>query len=207
MIYFELFLEFFKIGLFTFGGGFAMIPLVRDLVVGKGWLGLEEFTNLIGVCESTPGPIAINMATYVGSVQGGFFGSVCATLGVVLPSVIIIILIAAILKTLTTNVYFKSFIKGVKPIISALILSTGLILLAKCFGYENIKKIDLKIVSIIVFIIIAGVYFISTKLLKRKVSSVQLIFLSALLGIGISLILIHSQKKTMRLKLLKMMNI
>ncbi|MBR2891277.1 MAG: chromate transporter [Bacilli bacterium] len=189
MIYLELFFEFFKIGLFTFGGGFAMIPLVKDLVVTKGWLGVEEFTNLIGVCESTPGPIAINMATYVGSIQAGFFGSVCATIGVVLPSVIIIILIAAILKNLTTNIYFRSFIKGVKPIISALILSTGLILLAKCFGYENIHTISFKIVPIIVFAIIALVYFLSTKVLKKKVSSIQLIILSAILGIGISLIM------------------
>lgn len=189
MIYLELFIEFFKIGLFTFGGGFAMIPLVKDLVVTKGWLGIEEFTNFIGVCESTPGPIAINMATYVGSTQAGFFGSLCATIGVVLPSVIIIILIAAILKTLTTNIYFKSFIKGVKPVISALILSTGLILLVKAFGYENIKEFNLKIVPLIVFGIITIVYFISTKVLKKKVSSIQLILLSALLGIGVSLIL------------------
>ena len=93
MIYWYLFIEFFKIGLFTFGGGYAMIPLVRELVLEYGWLTEEAFTNFIGVCESTPGPVAINMATYVGSMQGGFLGSVAATFGVVLPSLIIIILI------------------------------------------------------------------------------------------------------------------
>ena len=92
MIYLRLFYEFFKIGLFTFGGGYAMIPLVQDVVVSNEWLALEEFKAMLGVCESTPGPVAINMATYIGSIQGGFFGSLCATFGVVLPSFIIILL-------------------------------------------------------------------------------------------------------------------
>ena len=91
MIFLELFIEFFLIGLFTFGGGYAMIPLVKDLVIEKGWLTEEAFYNFLGVCESTPGPIAINMATYVGSTQGGVLGSIVATLGVVLPSFIIIV--------------------------------------------------------------------------------------------------------------------
>ena len=75
MIFLMLFIEFFKVGLFTFGGGFAMIPLIEDIVVSYGWLTEAEFYNLIGICESTPGPVAINMATYIGSEQGGLFGS------------------------------------------------------------------------------------------------------------------------------------
>ncbi len=106
MIYVKLFLEFFKIGLFSFGGGAAMLPLIKDTVTSNDWLTLEQFNNFIGVCESTPGPIAVNMATYIGSVQAGFLGSVVATLGVVLPSFIIIILIAAILKNFIKNKYF-----------------------------------------------------------------------------------------------------
>ena len=92
MIYLYLFLEFFKIGLFTFGGGYAMIPLVREVVLQYGWMTEETFTTFIGVCESTPGPIAVNMATYIGSTTGGFLGSLLATLGVILPSFIIILL-------------------------------------------------------------------------------------------------------------------
>ena len=103
MIYLQLFWEFFKIGLFTFGGGVAMIPIIEDAAVSNNWLSQADFYNLIGVCESTPGPIAINTATYIGSVQGGIFGSFCATLGVVLPSFLIILLIAAVLKNLTEN--------------------------------------------------------------------------------------------------------
>jgi chromate transporter len=153
MIYFELFIQFFKIGLFTFGGGYAMIPLVRDTSVGKGWLSVEEFSSLIGVCESTPGPVAINMATYIGSIQGGIFGSVCATLGVVLPSFLIILLIASILNKFTENKYFKRFIKGVKPIVSALILSTGLILLVQCIGVNTSTfEINFNYISLVIFV-------------------------------------------------------
>ena len=97
-IYLILFFEFFKIGLFTFGGGYAMIPLVREVVLEYGWMSEDAFTNFIGVCESTPGPIAVNMATYVGSSTGGIIGSIMATIGVVLPSMIIIILILTLLK-------------------------------------------------------------------------------------------------------------
>jgi len=111
MIYLQLFLEFFKVGLFCFGGAFGMIPLIEETVVTRGWLTESEFFNLIGVCESTPGPIAVNTATYVGSVMGGPMGSIVATLGVVLPSFLIILLIAAVLKNLTDNKYFKGFMR------------------------------------------------------------------------------------------------
>ena len=105
----ELFLTFFYIGLFTFGGGYAMIPIVRQEVLNRGWLdGSEEMvSNMIAVSESTPGPIAINMATFVGSDEAGFLGSVCATLGVVLPSFLVILLIAAVLKNFEKNKYFR----------------------------------------------------------------------------------------------------
>ena len=98
MIYLRLFLEFFKVGLFTFGGGYAMIPLIKEMVLKYGWLTETQFYDFIGVCETTPGPIAVNMATYIGSVNGGFLGSLVATIGVVLPSFIIILMIVTILN-------------------------------------------------------------------------------------------------------------
>ena len=104
MIYLLLFWEFFQIGLFCFGGAFGMIPLIEETVVRNGWMTEEAFYSLVGVCESTPGPIAVNMATYIGSTQGGLLGSIVATLGVVLPSFLIILLIAAVLKNLTRQV-------------------------------------------------------------------------------------------------------
>ena len=116
MIYAVLFFEFFKIGLFCFGGAFGMIPLIEETVTEHGWLSETQFFDFVGVCESTPGPIAVNMATYVGSTQGGLLGSICATLGVVTPSFIIILLIASVLKNFTENRYFKGFLKGVKPV-------------------------------------------------------------------------------------------
>ena len=101
-IYLELFLTFFKIGAVTFGGGYAMIPLVQEAVVPN-WISEEMFMNFIAVAESTPGPIAINMATFIGSTQAGPIGAILATLGVVLPSFIIILLIVAIMKNLAIH--------------------------------------------------------------------------------------------------------
>lgn len=94
MIYLELFYTFFKIGLFTFGGGYAMLPLIQDEIVANGWLSLEEMVDFVAVSESTPGPFAVNIATYVGVETAGVLGSVAATLGVVLPSFIVILIVA-----------------------------------------------------------------------------------------------------------------
>ena len=186
-IYLQLFYEFFKIGLFTFGGGYAMIPLVRDTAVNNGWLLADEFSSLIAVCESTPGPVAINMATYIGSLQGGILGSACATLGVVLPSFLIILLIASLLNKFTENKHFKNFIRGVKPVVTALILSTGLLLFVECIGINvSTFEINLKLISLIVFILIALSYIIVLKVFKKKISSIQLILIAAVLGIGLS---------------------
>ena len=106
MIYLILFFSFFIIGLFTFGGGYAMIPLIEDLVISKEWMTIDEFYSFLGVCESTPGPIAINMATFIGTSQGGLLGAIAATLGVVLPSFIIILLVASLLKKFIDNKTF-----------------------------------------------------------------------------------------------------
>ena len=151
-IYLILFFEFFMIGLFTIGGGYAMIPLVRELVLKYNWMSETEFYNFLGVCESTPGPIAINMATYVGSTQGGLLGSIVSTLGVVLPSFIIIILVASILKKVIKNKYFQAFLNGVKPVVIALIFGTGLMLVIKCIGFININEFSFDFISFIILI-------------------------------------------------------
>lgn len=189
MIYLQLFYEFFIIGLFTFGGGYAMIPLIQDVVVKNEWLAIEEFYNFIGICESTPGPIAVNMATYVGSTQGGILGSVCATLGVVLPSFIIILLIAALLNKLTSNKYFKNFIKGVRPVIVSLILFAGIKLLIKCIGIDiHTLKVSFSYISLIIFGLIIGIYLLITKVFKKKLSAIYIILISAVFGIILSFI-------------------
>ncbi len=188
MIYLILFLEFFKIGLFTIGGGFAMIPLIEEIAVRYGWMTESEFFDLIGVCESTPGPIAINMATYIGSSQVGLLGSVVATLGVVLPSFIIIIIIATVMKNMTKNRFFKGFMEGVKPVIVALIMSTGFLLLLKIAGMTSDNVFNPDFIQIIIFCIITAVFFIYKKTAKKKMGSVFIIMLSAILGIVISVI-------------------
>ncbi len=188
MIYLMLFAEFFKVGLFTFGGGFAMIPLIEEVVIKHDWLSASSFYDFIGVCESTPGPIAINMATFIGSAQGGLFGSIIATFGVVLPSFIIILLIATILTNFTDNKYFKGFLKGVKPVVVALITSTGFILLMKALGYVSINQFKLNIVSLCIFLILTAVYFIFKKLKDKKLSSINIILISAVLGVILNLI-------------------
>ena len=188
MIYLQLFLEFFKIGLFCFGGAFGMIPLIEETVVKHGWLTESEFFNLIGVCESTPEPIAVNTATYVGSVMGGPLGSIAATLGVVLPSFLIILLIASVLKNLTDNKYFKGFMRGVKPVVVALILSTGSMLLLKTIGYAGLQKFRVDVVSVVLLVLLVGIYFGITRLWKKKLSAVKIILLSAGLGVAVSLV-------------------
>ena len=185
MIYLQLFWEFFKIGLFTFGGGVAMIPIIEDAAVSNNWLSQADFYNLIGVCESTPGPIAINTATYIGSVQGDIFGSFCATLGVVLPSFLIILLIAAVLKNLTENRFFKGFLRGVTPVVVALISATGLTLLLTNVGINSFKSIKPDWASIIAFLAITAIYFVVKYAFKKKLSAIQIILISAVLGIGI----------------------
>ena len=121
----DLFITFFKIGLFTFGGGYAMISTIRETIVeNKKWITDDELMQIITIAESTPGPIAINMATFIGAEQGGILGSIVATLGVVLPSFIIILLVASLLKRFIKNKYVQAFLKGVKPVVLGLILST-----------------------------------------------------------------------------------
>ena len=188
LIYWLLFFEFFKIGLFTIGGGYAMIPLIRQVVLKYNWATENEFYNFLGVCESTPGPIAVNMATYIGSTQGGILGSILATLGVVLPSFIIIILIAAILKNLVKNKHFQAFLNGVKPVVIGLITSTGLMLLIKCIGFNSLNSFTFDYKSLIVFLVITFVYYFTKIIYKKKVNTILLILISAILGILISLI-------------------
>ena len=189
MIYLYLFLEFFKIGLFTFGGGYAMIPLVKEVVLKYGWLTEEGFYNFIGVCESTPGPIAINMATFVGAEQGGILGSIIATLGVVLPSFIIILLVASLLKRFIKNKYVQAFLKGVKPVVLGLILSTGLVLLAKVVGYQSLELFNFDLASVICFASILAIYLLTKILFKKKINNILLICMSAVIGLVVCIIL------------------
>lgn len=184
MIYLNLFLTFFEIGMFTFGGGYAMISLIRDKALSLGWLTEEELLNMIAVSESTPGPIAVNMATFVGSKQGGILGSIVATLGVVLPSFIIILLVCALIHNFLKYKGVQAFLKGVRPCVVALILATAVTMaLNTLFGLSTIKEgwsADLR--GIIIFIILVAIALIFKKIKKKKPSPILIILISAGLG-------------------------
>lgn len=190
MIYLILFLEFFKIGLFTFGGGYAMIPLVREVVLKYEWLTEDAFYDFIGLCEATPGPIALNMATFIGSSQASFLGGVVASLGVVLPSFIIILIIASILKKFSENIVIKSALRGIKPVVMGLILASGTILLLKnlSINYNMEAFKDFDFISLAIFLLIALIFIIFKYVLKKKLSPILLILISAVLGVSLCLI-------------------
>jgi len=185
MILLELFLTFFEIGALTFGGGYAMIPFVREQVLAHGWLTEEELLNMIAVSESTPGPIAVNMATFVGSEQAGLLGSAAATLGVVLPSFIIILFISALLKNFLKYNGVKAFLSGVRPAVVSLILGTAITLfLSVLLGISSKDfafNIDFK--GIIIFALIVGISFLYKKIKEKKPSPILMIAISAILGI------------------------
>ncbi len=180
----DLFLTFFKIGIFTFGGGYAMIPIIEDEVLSHGWMAKAEISNFIAVSECTPGPIAINMATFVGASQSGFLGALMATLGVVLPSLIIILLIASILKNFLSYKGVKGFLFGVRPIVIGLITATGLtMLLSVVLSLDKLSEpiaFDWK--ALVILAIITTVYLVYKKLTKKYPSAIILIIISAVLG-------------------------
>ena len=184
MILLELFLTFFEIGALTFGGGYAMIPFVREQVLLHGWLTEEELLNMIAVSESTPGPIAVNMATFVGSNEAGILGSACATLGVVLPSFIIILIIASLLKNFLKYNGVKAFLSGVRPCVVSLILGTAITLFLSVLlgigGGDFTPNIDLK--GIIIFAIVIASATIYKKIKGKKPSPILMIAISACLG-------------------------
>lgn len=180
----DLFVTFFKLGLFTFGGGYAMIPLLTDEVISHGWLAQQEIMNFIAVAESTPGPIAINMATFIGASQGGILGAMLATLGVVLPSFIIILLIASVVTGLMKFAGVKAFLSGVRPVVIGLILATGVgMFITVMLGLEHIgQKAIFNWKALVIFAIIFVTNLVYKKIRKKAPSPILLILLSAVLG-------------------------
>ena len=185
MIYLNLFLSFLKIGALSFGGGLGMISLMRDVCLSNAWLTEGELLNFVAVAESTPGPIAINMATFVGSSQGGILGAFLATLGVVLPSLIIILIVAALLKNLLEFKAVKAVLNGMRPAIVGLIIGMSVILIFNLiFGMYSIMDgftFDLK--SALILGLVAILYFAWQKFKKKAISPIILIVFSGVLGV------------------------
>lgn len=182
MILLELFIGFFKVGCFSFGGAYGAIPLIRDVVLSYGWLDDEMLTYMIAVSESTPGPIMVNLATYVGSSQAGLLGSLTATLAVVLPSFIIILLVTALLKGLLKDPCIQAVLRGLKPCMIGIILATGFYLIIR--NGIVIRDSSLSCRPLILTLALGAVYFGSRKIKKGGISPIMLICLSALAGIA-----------------------
>lgn len=187
MIYLYLFLEFFKIGLFTFGGGYAMIPLIKETVYKYGWMDESHFLDMVGLSEVTPGPIAINMATFIGSEQGGFLGATIATIGVILPAFLIMLIIAIVLRKIMKNKFVQGTLGGIKSVAVALIASSAITLLSDILfpvSYQNGNfNISANLVSIKIFVLIIGGYFILKMALKKKPGPVLVIIMSVVVGL------------------------
>ncbi len=144
-LYLDLFVTFFKIGVFTFGGGYVMLGIIeKEVTEKKEWITKDDMFNLLAIAESTPGPLAINAATFIGYKRGKFLGSFLATLGVVLPSFIIIILISLFLNQFSSNIYIQGFLKGIQAGVGVLIFQAA---------WRLSKPIQKNYLNIIIFFI------------------------------------------------------
>lgn len=180
MIYLKLFWMFFKIGAFTFGGGYAMLPLIQDAVIKNELMSSAELINFVAVSESTPGPLAVNLATYVGVETAGLFGALAATLGIVTPSFVIILILAKSYEKFKNSHIVIGLMTGLKAAVLGLILS-AVVSVGQAVFFENgfaIESFDaLKL------IIAAGIFAIMLVLVKLKKHPILIICLSAILGI------------------------
>lgn len=182
MIYLELFLGFLKVGFFSFGGSYGAIPLIREVVLSYGWMDDEMLTMMIAVSESTPGPIMINLATYVGSVQAGFLGALIATLTVALPSFFIILLILVLLKNAWKNPFFQAILQGLEPCVIGIILATGVYMIFH-YAFGPVGELEVDPTAIVLTLVFAAITYVPQILWKKKSSPIGLIGFSALIGV------------------------
>lgn len=182
MLYLRLFFEFFKTGLFAVGGGLATLPFLYDMAERTGWFTGAQLADMLAVSESTPGPIGVNMATYVGFVTGGIPGAVIATLGLITPSVIVILIIAAFLKAFRHNRWVEAAFYGLRPASTAMVASAGLSVVAIALlnsGAAGLAIVNWKAV------LLAAVILVLTRWVKptKKLHPIVFILASALVGV------------------------
>lgn len=173
---------FFKIGLFTIGGGYAMIPMIEEQAIAYGWITELELLDFLAVSESTPGPFAVNIATFIGFNQGGIIGAIFTTIAVITPSFIIILLIAKFLTSFADNKTVQGILSGIKPIVVGLLIGVVLNLIFKgittdSFDINNfsLQQIDFRVIIIIVIILTISRIF-------KKINPIFLILISGALG-------------------------
>ncbi len=180
-IFLQLFLTFFKIGLFTFGGGYAMLPLMQAEVEAHNWLESSQLVNFIAVSESTPGPFAVNMATYIGMTKGGLFGAFCATLGVVLPSFLVILIVAKCYAKFKESTVVAGCMSGLRPAVVGLIAS-ALITVAQTVFFSG--GLSLSVFSDISFYVCLVIFAAAVVAAFKKVHPIIIICSSAAVGIA-----------------------
>lgn len=181
MIYLDLFLTFFKIGLFTFGGGYAMLPFIQEEVKLHGWLTDAEVINFVAVSESTPGPFAINISTYVGIETGGILGAICATLGATLPSFLVILVVAKFYEKFKSSKMVEGCMSGLKPAAIGLIGTAVLTIGQTVFFPEAISLSAMMTFGFVSSLVIFALMFVLT---MKRTHPIIIIALSAVLGIA-----------------------
>ena len=186
MIYLRLFFEFFKTGLFAVGGGLATIPFLHDMADKTGWFTHAQLTDMIAVSESTPGPVGVNMATFVGFITEGIPGAIVATLGLITPSIIVILIIARFLKSFGENKLVQSAFYGLRPTSVALISAAGLSVAAGVFFEQKFSEMNHFAFSVDwKAVILAAILFVFTRIIKqtKKLHPIVFILFSAVIGI------------------------
>ena len=182
MILFELLLGFLWIGCFSFGGAYGAIPLIREVVLSYGWIEEEKLSYMIAVSESTPGPIMVNLATYIGSVKAGVPGATIATAAVILPAFLTVIVLMTLLKKLIGNGVFQATLSSLKACVTGIVLATGAyMILINCIGSVNNFSVDYS--AIIMTVALCAVYFVSKKIIRNRISPIILICIAGIAGV------------------------
>lgn len=190
MIYLDLFLGFLKVGLFSFGGAYGAIPVIREVVMQNGWVSEEKFAYLLAISESSPGPIMVNTATYIGNevgsqaygAWGGLLGSALATFTVCMPAFVIILVLSMILKNALKNPYVLAVLDGIKPCIIGIIMATGLhMIIENCM--VNGLSIPKNRQTFVIMAVLLAAMFVYKKIKNKAISPILLIAVSAISGI------------------------
>ena len=190
MILLQLFWEFLKIGLFSVGGGMATLPFLYDLSDSTGWFTYAQLADMLAVSESTPGPVGINMATYVGYTVGGFGGAVLATLGTILPGTVIVLIIASMLAKFRGNKYVDAAFYGLRPASTGLIAAAGVSVVGIALLNTELYAVTGKLTDLVSIraVILAVALWVLTNVVKptKKLHPVVFIAVSAVVGIVFS---------------------
>ncbi len=181
----ELFLGFLKVGCFSFGGAYAAIPLIREVVSSYGWIGDEALEHMIAVSESTPGPIMVNLATYVGADRAGLLGAALATFAVVLPAFLIIVLLLAVFKNAEKKPVVQALLSGLKPCVTGIILAVGAIMILENILPAAVNKPALDLTAALITAGLGAMMIVYRLISKKRFPPILLIVIAAAVGMAV----------------------